>query len=110
MSQRRCGRCCARGVERRRRLAARAGLGGDPGKWKASFAPLLPGTNAVVRGSSLALDSSGARALAYWMKAAAGNTWILWFWRPESDQAVRVTGSGMTGYPPDGVLLVFAGM
>jgi hypothetical protein len=77
--------------------------------WKSQPAPMLPGTNQVLRGSHLVLDSAGAPALAYWQKAGNGNLWTLAYWRPGSSQPVKVADTGASNYPPDGVLLAFAG-
>lgn len=85
------------------------GIDEPPSQWKSSAAPMLPGNNQVLRGSSLALDGAGAPALAYWQKAGNGNLWTLAFWRPGSAQPVKVADTGASTYPPDGVLLAFAG-
>ena len=81
----------------------------DPGTWKVSYAPLLPGSNAALKASSLALDADGTPAIAYWLRPASGAVWTLALWRPGSEQAVKVADSGDSGYPPDGVLLAFSG-
>jgi hypothetical protein len=85
------------------------GIDEDSGQWKASFAPMLSGATGVWRGSSLALDSGGTPAVAYWLKPVTGSVWTLVFWRPGGQKAVKITDSGDSGYPPDGVLLAFSG-
>ena len=81
----------------------------DPGTWKVSYAPMLNGANGVARGSALALDGEGKPAVAYWLRPAAGSVWTLAFWRPGSDSAGKITDNGDGGYPPEGVVLAFAG-
>ena len=81
----------------------------EPGQWKSTPAPMFPGNNAVARGSSLALDESGAPALAYWQKANNSPQWTLAYWRPGQDAPLKVADTGASTYPPDGVLLTFAG-
>ena len=86
------------------------GIDEDPYQWHGGFAPLLPGNNGVSRASSLALDDHGVPAIAYWQKANNGSVWTLTFWRPTGSGApVKVADNGTSNYPPDGVILTFAG-
>jgi hypothetical protein len=82
----------------------------DPSQWSSSFAPLPPDANGVLRASSLALDSNGAPAIAYWARPIKGKVWTLVLWRPATNQSGKVIDSGTAGYDPDGVLLAFAGL
>ena len=88
---------------------ATGGLDEEPANWQVSYAPMLPGTNAVGRGSALALDSAGMPAVAYWQRPATGNVWTLALWRPGNDTPTRITDNGDSGYPPEGVVMAFAG-
>ncbi|MCX6623133.1 MAG: sialidase family protein, partial [Acidobacteria bacterium] len=81
----------------------------DPASWNSTLAPMLAGTNAVSRASSLALDSDGAPALTYWQRLSNGTNWTLVYWRPGSGSPAKVTDTGASNYPPDGVVLQFAG-
>jgi hypothetical protein len=99
------------------------GIDEDPYQWHGGFAPMLPGNNAVSKATSLALDETGAPAIAYWQKPGNSNVWTLTFWRLEFGGAARdagvnpppnvkpiiVTDTGTSNYPPDGVILTFAG-
>lgn len=81
----------------------------DPGKWEVKFAPLFDGAIGVHRGSSLALDSKGAVAVAYWMRPPNGNNWTLGIWRPATDSWVNALITQGAKYPPEGVILEFVG-
>jgi hypothetical protein len=85
------------------------GTDDEPSSWKSETAPMLPGNNGVLRGSSLALDGKGVPALAYWQRLNNSNFCTLTFWRPGGAQPVKVVDTGASGYAPDGVILAFAG-
>jgi hypothetical protein len=85
------------------------GIDEDPYQWRGGFAPMLPGNSVVSRATSLALDDTGVPALAYWQKVNNGNLWTLTFWRPGTGSPIKVADTGTSTYPPDGVILAFAG-
>lgn len=65
-------------------------LSDPPSKWTTVLAPLPAGANDYRSPNSLALDSNGEAAIAYWTVGDNYNS-IAAFWRPKNGSAIRVT-------------------
>ena len=86
----------------------------DPATWTTKAAPLAAGTDIAFSGlhPSLALDSSGAPGVAYWVPDTSdGYNRILLFWKPSgSATPVRVLDSQGQQSDEVAVKMVFAGL
>jgi uncharacterized protein (TIGR03437 family) len=86
----------------------------DPTTWTTKTAPVAPGTD-IAFGNihpSLAMDSTGTPAIAYWVPDATdGYNNILLFWKPSTSAApVRVMDSQKQQSDELAVKMVFAGL
>jgi hypothetical protein len=84
-------------------------LDDDPSKWEVSFPPHIDNTNGTLRASSIAMDSNGRPGVAFWLRPSTGTTWTLGYWLPTNQNWTRVTDTEGSAYPPDGVILAYAG-